>query len=74
VLKPGRSFLRRMIGLDKSAHFAYSAVMLSTLALREADIIATSDASSSRGCGAFWDNYKLQMAWDGNSKALPQLQ
>ena len=44
--------------------------MLSTLALREAGIMVTSDASGSWGCGAFWGDFWLQMAWDNNPEVL----
>ena len=44
--------------------------MLSTLALREAGITVTSDASGSWGCGAFWDDFWLQMAWDDSPEVL----
>ena len=44
--------------------------MLSTLALREAGITVTSDASGSWGCGAFWDDFWLQMAWDDSPEGV----
>ena len=44
--------------------------MFSTLALREAGIMVTSDASGSGGCGAFWDNFWLQMAWGNEVLSL----
>ena len=91
VVKPGRTFLRRLFDLSKVVkhpdhHLRLSAGARSDLAwwseFLEAwngvswmiaanktvpDVILTSDASGSWGCGAFWEQRWFQVAWEDTS-------
>lgn len=89
VIKPGRTFTRRLIDLLKSAHRRSASSLLRLNAearsdiawwyyftekwnglsmmrnarMSKPDIILTSDASGSWGCGAFWGDQWFQLQW-----------
>ena len=94
VISPGRTFLRRLIDLIKSAHHrpgncflrlnlaARSDIlwwhtfidgwnglsMMQSSKLQDPDIILTSDASGSWGCGAYFASHWLQYPWSPQTR------